>query len=597
MDREYSETVPLSAAAAGGYRMNASAVVAQRIAAHPQWSVGLMLFALHAALAWGIAGWWVPAALLAHFGLFLLWQPVWRGEQAIELRHAFLVVFAGFLLAAWNSWWLMAVWLAVLIGLIGGSVPGIADRRQRWVSVLAAFYLLSMLLMWVVPQVFADEVPNLAQERLVRYGLLGIPLIIMLIRFEARRSEAPVAVDLFYSMLLFLLVVALVLGSFVVKVVSHGEYPTALAQTLFVIALLLVALSWLWNPHSGFAGIGHMLSRYVMSLGLPFERWVQQLAAFAEQESQPQRFLGLALQHMLELPWVRGVQWEARLGGGEFGTRSEHVAEFSIHDLQLKVYTRWSLSPAVLLHLRLLAQMVGYFYDAKRREQLQRQSAYTQAIYETGSRLTHDVKNLLQSLRSLCAAAETSDADQAGALQALMQRQLPQITQRLNATLDKLRAPQQVDADRVDASIWWDGLIQRFNSREVQFTAERIAANSRIPSELFDSVADNLIENALRKKTQGQPGRVSVTFSADGGGRLTVCDNGVTVPRNVVDRLFEAPVPSQSGLGIGLYHAAKQAERLGYCLELCDNEPGKVCFALSLANVALREVVPQRSSG
>jgi signal transduction histidine kinase len=353
----------------------------------------------------------------------------------------------------------------------------------------------------------------------------------------------------------------------------------------------------LWNPHSGFSGIGHMLSRYVMSLGLPFERWVQQLAAFAEQESQPQRFLGLALQHMLELPWVCGVQWEARLGAGEFGTRSQHVAEFSIQDLQLKAYTHWSLSPAVLLHLRLLAQMVGYFYDAKRREQLQRQSAYTQAIYETGSRLTHDVKNLLQSLRSLCAAAETSDADQAGALQALMQRQLPQITQRLNATLDKLRAPQQVDSDRVDASIWWDGLIQRFNSREVQFTADRIAANSRIPSELFDSVADNLIENALRKKLQGQPGQVSVTFSADGGGRLTVCDNGMTVPKSVVDRLFEAPVPSQSGLGIGLYHAAKQAGRLGYCLELCDNEPGKVCFALSLANVVLREVVPQRSSG
>jgi signal transduction histidine kinase len=574
--------------------MNASAIVAQRIiAAHPQWSVGLMLFALHAALAWGIGGWWVPAALLAHFGLFLLWQPVWRGEQEIELRHAFLVVFAGFLLAAWNSWWLMAVWLAVLIGLIGGSVPGIADRRQRWVSVLAAFYLLSMLLMWIVPQVFADEVPNLAQVRLVRYGLLAIPLTIMLMRFESRRSEAPVAVDLFYSMLLFLLVVVLVLGSFVVKVVSHGEYPIALAQTLFVIALLLVALSWLWNPRSGFAGIGHMLSRYVMSLGLPFERWVQQLAAFAEQESQPQRFLGLALQHMLELPWVCGVQWKVRLGAGEFGTRSEHVAEFAIRDLELQVCTRWSLSPAVLLHLRLLAQMVGYFYDAKRREQIQRQSAYTQAVYETGSRLTHDVKNLLQSLRSLCAAAETSGADQAAALQALMQRQLPQITQRLNATLDKLRAPQQVDADQVDALIWWEGLIQRYNSREVQFSGDGIAANSKIPSELFDSVADNLIENALRKKT----GRVSVTFSAAGGGRLTVCDNGVSVPRNVVDRLFDAPVPSQSGLGIGLYHAAKQAERLGYGLVLCDNEPGKVCFALSLANGALREVVPQRSSG
>jgi K+-sensing histidine kinase KdpD len=251
----------------------------------------------------------------------------------------------------------------------------------------------------------------------------------------------------------------------------------------------------------------------------------------------------------------------------------------------------------VLLHLRLLAQMVGYFYDAKRREQIQRQSAYTQAIYETGARLTHDVKNLLQSLRSLCAAAETSGADQAGALQALMQRQLPQITQRLNATLDKLRAPQQVDADQVDALIWWEGLVQRYNTRGVQFTAERVARNLKIPSELFDSVADNLIENALSKKTDGAKVEVQVRFSPVDGGMLSVCDSGVAIGRNIAARLFAAPVPSQTGLGIGLYHAAKQAERLGYRLELCDNESGRVRFALSFANAAFREVVPQRSSG
>ena len=34
---------------------------------------------------------------------------------------------------------------------------------------------------------------------------------------------------------------------------------------------------------------------------------------------------------------------------------------------------------------------------------------------QTGARLTHDVKNLLQSLRSLCAAADTSSADEAAA--------------------------------------------------------------------------------------------------------------------------------------------------------------------------------------
>src|SRR6185436_11911728 len=136
---------------------------------------------------------------------------------------------------------------------------------------------------------------------------------------------------------------ALVLGSFVVKQVSFSNYPIALAQTLFVIAVLLMALSWLWSPHSGFVGLGHILSRYLMTLGLPFERWVQRLAELAGQEAQSQRFLELGLEHMLDIPWVSGVEWKTRFAGGEFGARSQFEAEMSFQDLRLKIYTGWSL--------------------------------------------------------------------------------------------------------------------------------------------------------------------------------------------------------------------------------------------------------------
>ena len=164
------------------------------IVAYPQWWLGLMLLALHASLAWGIADLWSRAFLLAHFGLFLLWQPVWRGEKNIESRHAFLVVIVGFLLAAWNNWWLMAVWLAVLFGLIGGSVPGITERRQRLASMLAALYLLSMLLIWIVPHLFPGQVIEDAMELLVKYGLPVLPVAILLVRVESGRVASPVAV-------------------------------------------------------------------------------------------------------------------------------------------------------------------------------------------------------------------------------------------------------------------------------------------------------------------------------------------------------------------------------------------------------------------
>ncbi len=85
--------------------MNAASGAQYRlVAAHPQWWLGSMLLALHAALAWGIADWWARAFLLAHFGLFLLWQPVWRGDNNIESRYTFLVVIVGLLLAGWTMY-------------------------------------------------------------------------------------------------------------------------------------------------------------------------------------------------------------------------------------------------------------------------------------------------------------------------------------------------------------------------------------------------------------------------------------------------------------------------------------------------------------
>ena len=51
------------------------------------------------------------AFLLFHFGCFLLWQPVWQGEQKVYLGQAALIVGAATLLVASESWWLMALWL------------------------------------------------------------------------------------------------------------------------------------------------------------------------------------------------------------------------------------------------------------------------------------------------------------------------------------------------------------------------------------------------------------------------------------------------------------------------------------------------------
>ena len=550
------------------------------VARHAHIWLGLMLLSMHAATAWGLHSAWAPAFLLAHLGLFLMWQPLWRGGGALRPSQVILVILITTLWSLFSNWWLIVAWITALTALIGGSMPSITGRRERSVSLLAATYLLALLLIWVVPQLLGEVPAGPVLPNLVRYGLPLLAIAILFVRPGRSRPADTIAVDLFYSVMLFLLVAALVLGSLVIVKVNQGQYFIALAETLIVIALALVGLSWLMSPTAGFAGFDQLLSRYLLSVGLPFEQWVQRLADIAEHENEPRQFLDAALEHVLALPWVIGLRWESPRGSGHHGRLNERYADFTFDDLNLRIHTRWTLSPAMLLHVKLLAQMVGHFYAAKLREQLQRRNAYTQAIHETGSRLTHDVKNLLQSLQALCAASQDSAPEQSADLLALMQRQLPQITQRLNTTLDKLRTPLPDDASNTRVAQWWSALQQRYAHRKLRMTltgALDTWGDARIPAEMFDSIAENLIENALRKGAG-----VAVEAAFDPAHlTLTVTDSGVNVPAATAAELFSTPVPSTFGLGVGLYHAARYAAQHDYQLTLAHNQPGNVRFMLA----------------
>lgn len=544
-------------------------------------TLSLMLLALHFALMVNLGSGPARALLLTHFGLFLLWQPVWQGTERLEPGRAALLVAGGALLVWWSSWWLIALWLAVLFSLIGGNVPAMRSARERFASLLAALYLLAMLLVWVVPKLFRAEEFSALAVATVRYGLL-VPLVtIPFLHAEVRRDRPRYAIDLVYSVLLFLLVVVLVLGAFFIQQVSHGDYPVALAQTLTAIAALMMILSWLWDPRGGFAGIGQLLSRYFLSLGMPFERWMHSLANLAEHESDPGRFLVQAVAEMLELPWLSGIEWTAGDDRGSSGTTTGTGTAFTFGGLTLRLFTKWRPSPALMLHMRLLARLLADYHEAKVREEVQRRTAYLQAIYETGSRLTHDVKNLLQSLRSLCSAAETSNSTDAEALRRLIQRQLPQITQRLQSTLDKLDARRPGKVEQVSAADWWRSLAQRYAHEGIEFATVRLPPTARLPGELFDSVADNLLQNALEKRRRGETGRIEVALRSETTGcRLIVTDAGSPIPESMARQFFTAPVPSDSGLGVGLYQSARHASELGYALRLDANAQGSVRFVL-----------------
>jgi signal transduction histidine kinase len=231
----------------------------------------------------------------------------------------------------------------------------------------------------------------------------------------------------------------------------------------------------------------------------------------------------------------------------------------------------------------LLARLLADYYEAKQREQDQRQNAYMHAIYETGSRLTHDVKNLLQSLNSLCSAVEASSEEDAPGLRRLLQRQLPQVTRRLQGTLDKLSRGPDARPQEGPAQGWWREIGQRYAHEGVSFETSGLPATAQIPVELFDSVAENLLQNALSKRRLQPALSIHAQLDWDGAGILRVCDDGASVAESLASRLFQAPVPSSNGLGVGLYQAARMAQENGYCLSLTRNEPGQVCFTLAVA--------------
>jgi C4-dicarboxylate-specific signal transduction histidine kinase len=98
--------------------------------------------------------------------------------------------------------------------------------------------------------------------------------------------------------------------------------------------------------------------------------------------------------------------------------------------------------------------------------------------------------------------------------------------------------------------------------------------------ELFDSAADNLLQNAVAKRRATAGLSVAATLAWQDGATLTVCDSGEAIAEPLARQLFCAPVASAHGLGVGLYQAARLATASGYRLALASNVRGKVCFVL-----------------
>ena len=542
--------------------------------------LALMLEILHFSI-WLDFGEWISRSLmLIHLGLFLIWQPVWRRDEQISLFNSVLFIVLAFTFVSFLSWGSLFGWLIVLTGFTGGVVLTNQRARNTYMVVLA--FLTSELIIECTPRLFQFPV-SVNVRHFFNVVLPALPVIVVLLTSPGKDIRLQ-SVDILHAIISSTLVTLIIFGCLLNMYLGGAEYLTSLIETLLTLALFLFTISWLLSPRSGFSGLSQLWTKSLLNIGTPFEQWLSGLSDLSGKQDDPDAFLEMAMEDLVSLPWIEGVVWQAGDVLHEHGKKTKYEAEFKADNITVWFHTNTVAGGALYLHCVLLVRLLDNFYIAKLRERELTTRAHLKAIYETGARLTHDIKNLLQSLRAITSIVSSDSQVERRQSAILLERQLPNLTQRLQLALDKLQAPARTVSSTMRLQSWWQGLMKRNEDAKIEYRAE-FDSDPLIPADLFDSVAENLLEN-IRDKGAMEPGlRIVICARSDPGEGvfLRVSDDGRAIPPQTAKDLLKGPVKSDNGLGIGLYQAAQMAQSRGFTLRLTSNLDGDVSFELQKA--------------
>jgi len=511
------------------------------------------------------------------YGLFLLWQPLWS-KQARVRQGPVIVVALVFVLLAYRFPNESLVFFALILsGLIGSRL--LSQTAYRSFDLLALLIITLEMSVGLVPDTFEQiRLPALFGEYMQTVILVPV-LLFYFAPNPDHQKQGRSQVDLMHGLLAATLLFIVLLGGIVINLLYGVDYIDGLLLTVFIVATLTIGISWFWNPGVGYSGIGVLWNRYAMTIGGPFETWINTLTTLIEERYlTPADYLEAACEHLVDNDWLNSIEWRFetfKIAVGErIGTRLEHHLDDRI---TVVLYFKADPGTALEQHTILLIRMAYQFYLAKLNQEKMRAQEHFATIHHTGARLTHDVKNILQSIKtSLDIIDMEQDTPRA---QKLLQSNLRQIGQRLQSTLEKLRAPRlNTQVSLVDCEKWMQRIRKQHNANPRMFFDSDIGNNLVIPVDLFDSVAENLINNA-QKKASVKRVELRLLCSADIV-LLSVCDDGDAISAEIESSLFTRPVSSGSGMGIGLYQSAIMAHAFNYELELSQNEPGRVCFNL-----------------
>ncbi len=514
---------------------------------------------------------------ITHFGFFLLWQPVYKQEMDFSLGKLIgLLGFIGVFLV-WLNVWLTPFWLLLLLSLLTGRI--FSQGMGRVAYGIAVIVLFLQLILITTPELF--NLHTFSTPVLATLELFLILILVPLFFIRSDEHRYRTHVDFIRGFLIVILTLFLCMGSVLVTFTANIPYIQSLASTIIIAALFLLVTALLWTPRGGFSGLAQLWEKYLLNIGGPFEQWISQLSSLEANTSlEPDYFLNTSIKYLHERHWISGIYWKTDKTEGLEGDRTKHLVMVRDDKVELTLYAFSPVGPALLLHTKLLLSVLMFYYKAKVQERQLTKQAHLRAIYETGSKLTHDVKNILQSTKTLTQAVMYEDERSSEAYQ-ILKKQLPLLTERLQATLDKLSAPAMETSELISLRLWWQEVQSKYAGRDINFT-ESIHADPSIPLEVFNTVTENLLDNARSKRLLQPDLSITVSLQADNNNiNLRVLDSGSPVSEETSRQLFDEVIFSDNGFGIGLYQSNQLARRAGYRLQLESNNQGNVCFCLS----------------
>jgi signal transduction histidine kinase len=539
--------------------------------------LGLMLFFLLAAIHAGSNDTIAQSFLIAHFGFFLLWQPVvnqhsrFNNSQLIIL----LIVIAAFIY--WFNPWLNAFWSLSLLSMLTGRI--FARGLSRAAYGLAVVTLFIELILHITPELFSLTALSSSLQPVYVTVILLAPLALLLFPSTDIISSQ---VDFIRGFLVVILAIFLCMSSVLVSLSTHHSYIESMVISIILLSMFLLITALLWTPRAGFSGLAQVWEKYLLNIGGPFEQWITHVSTLESNSSlRPANFLSASLRYLMQQHWICGVSWQADDKEGFEGELSSHKVNIDDKKLKLTLYSHTPVGPSLLLHAKLLLSVLTFYYRAKLQEQQLIKQAHMQAIYETGSKLTHDVKNILQSTHTMTQIINDNDAEMQEIID-ILKKQMPLLTQRLNVTLEKLRTPKNLESNGqiLSGSLlkWWNQLQLRYTGRHIEFDSE-VSNDIQIPVDIITTVVENLLDNARNKRIREPDLQISVKLNARNGNLdISVTDSGSVIVPQVYEHLFKEVVSSHDGFGIGLYQSYELAQNQGFELKVTSNEDGNVCF-------------------